>query len=677
MPKVRQRRSRDVEIEDLRARLAEAEETLNAIRRGDVDAIAVEGPHGSQIFTLESPEQPYRILAERMSEGAATVSADGAITFCNERLGEMIGLPAAKILGSPVLGLVNPAYRERFQRLLKQGFEGESRDEIQFRRHDGSMIPVLASLKVIPAETGTALCLVATDLIEQKRAQAKLQEHAALLDLAHDAIIFRGLEGQIFFWNRGAENLYGWSPEEAVGRISQELLKTSFPESLEAIQELVLRDRLWEGELGHTTRSGENVIVASRWSLLRDESGNPTSILEVNRDVTQRKLIEEKLRLSAVYTRSLIEASLDPLVTISREGKITDVNTATEKITGVSRKDLVGSDFCNYFTEPENARKGYEQVFKMGFVQDYALAIRHPRGKVTDVLYNAAIFRGANGEVEGVFAAARDVSESKQAQKKISKLNEELEARVAARTEELRKLNKELESFNYAVAHDLRAPLRHIHGFAELLAEEAAPVLTESSKHHLDTIQDSVSHMGRLLEDLLSLSRLGRQELRKRPVGLNALVRDVVTLLQPETKGREIEWQIEELPCIECDPALMKQVLFNLLSNALKFTKYRKPAVIEIGEILLGGENVVFIRDNGVGFNMKYADKLFGVFQRLHRQQDFEGTGVGLAIVQRIVDRHGGCVWAEAELDKGATFYLSLPTCEGEKQEPAMDNVAV
>jgi light-regulated signal transduction histidine kinase (bacteriophytochrome) len=210
-----------------------------------------------------------------------------------------------------------------------------------------------------------------------------------------------------------------------------------------------------------------------------------------------------------------------------------------------------------------------------------------------------------------------------------------------------------------------------------MLAEEASPVLNDSGKHHLDTIRDSVEHMSQLLEDLLKLSRLGRQELSKQVCSLKPLVEEVVKGLKPEMQDRQVEWRIADLPFVEGDPVLLKQVFVNLLSNALKFTRTRQPAIIEIGQTTIDGEPVVFVRDNGVGFSMKYADKLFGLFQRLHRQQDFEGTGVGLAIVQRIIHRHGGRVWAEAEVNKGATFYLSLRACEAEKKELATATAAV
>jgi light-regulated signal transduction histidine kinase (bacteriophytochrome) len=241
--------------------------------------------------------------------------------------------------------------------------------------------------------------------------------------------------------------------------------------------------------------------------------------------------------------------------------------------------------------------------------------------------------------------------------------NEALEQRRS----DLAAANKELEAFTYSVSHDLRAPLRHIDGFSKLLLEEHGPELSDQARHYLTRVREGAVRMGQLVDDLLNLSRVGRRELRWQIVGLSALVEEVRCELKPDMEGREIDWKISSLPFVECDPALMRQVLANLLSNAVKFTRPRERAVIEIGTTTQEGQAVIFVRDNGVGFSMKYADKLFGVFQRLHRAEDFEGTGVGLATVQRIIQKHGGQVWAEAELDKGATFCFSLgvPTGRG------------
>lgn len=244
---------------------------------------------------------------------------------------------------------------------------------------------------------------------------------------------------------------------------------------------------------------------------------------------------------------------------------------------------------------------------------------------------------------------AKEVEERKRAERQIQRVNAEL---VVA--------NKELEAFTYSVAHDLRAPLRHIDGFCRILLEEYASTFADESRPHLQRIAQSSQRMGQLVDDLLKLARVGRQGLSWHLTGLNALVQEVVAELRSECEGRQIDWHIGELPSVACDPGLMKQVFANLLSNAVKFTRPRECAVIEIGTLAHSSELVLYVRDNGVGFDMKYADKLFAVFQRLHRQEEFEGTGVGLATAHRIVRRHGGRIWAEAEVGKGATFYFTL-----------------
>jgi len=225
---------------------------------------------------------------------------------------------------------------------------------------------------------------------------------------------------------------------------------------------------------------------------------------------------------------------------------------------------------------------------------------------------------------------------------------------------ELEAANRELEAFAYSVSHDLRAPLRRINGFAGILLEDFSAQLDPVAKGYLERVSEAGRHMCQLLDDLLNLSRVTRKELTRRRTDLDSLVKEVWDSLQPEIEGREIEWQIGRLPTVECDPGLIKQVFANLLLNAIKYTRPRQRATIQVDQMICDGQPAVFVRDNGVGFDMKYADKLFGVFQRLHRQEDFEGTGVGLATVQRIIHKHGGRVWAEAEPYKGATFYFTL-----------------
>jgi PAS domain S-box-containing protein len=374
--------------------------------------------------------------------------------------------------------------------------------------------------------------------------------------------------------------------------------------------------------------------------------------------------VYEALRQNEQKFRTLAENSPDNIARFDTDYRTIYLNPTLANTLGHPASKILGTTPTGggVFKAFERYQEKIADVFKTGKNEEMDLILPD---KGDGVRYHNIRFvpeRDEDGRITAVQSIGRDITDRKQAEEELKKHREKLEELVQERTIKLEASNKELEAFAHYVSHDLRAPLRHIDGFIDLLQKKAGTVLDEKSRHFMDNISDAANKMGLLIDDLLSFSRMGRHTISFQKVALGDLVHDIVREIEPDTRGRDITWQIGDLPSVEGDASMLRIVMANLISNAVKFTRTRMQAEIEIG--LKPGQNseaVLFVRDNGVGFDMAYADKLFGVFQRLHRSDEFEGTGIGLANVRRIIQRHGGSIWAEGYVDQGATFYFSLP----------------
>ena len=360
---------------------------------------------------------------------------------------------------------------------------------------------------------------------------------------------------------------------------------------------------------------------------------------------------------------AIVESSDDAIIGKSLDGVILSWNPAAERMFGYTAAEAVGNPMTFIFP-PERLDEEpaiLARIFRGERIEHFETVRLRKDGSRIDVSVTISPVRDADGRIVGASKIVRDITAQKQIREELVKHREHLEELVAERTAQLTMANREMEAFSASVSHDLRAPLHRIDGFAELLGRHAGAVLDEKGARLLSMIIRSAKEMGELIEDLLVFSRMGRVEMRDTTVEPAVLVAHVIGRLSQETNGRTIEWKMGPLPAVHADPAMVRLVFENLLANAVKYTRGREKAVIEVGGAVENGEVVFHVRDNGVGFDMQYAGRLFGVFQRLHRAEDFEGTGIGLANVRRIIARHGGRTWAEGEVEKGAVFYFSLP----------------
>ncbi|NCP85872.1 MAG: hypothetical protein CO094_11900 [Anaerolineae bacterium CG_4_9_14_3_um_filter_57_17] len=530
-------------------------------------------------------------------------------------------------------------------------------------------------LTKVDQETFAFLTAQIATSVERKLAEDALRQAETrwrtLMESAPQLIMTINRQGVALFVNHSVDGL---TVSQQAGATIEELLPGATAEEKRACLAQVFSDRKSIAfEFDTFSNDAKRRWFSCTLTPVIDRGWVELAIFNAT-EITSLKEAELALRVSEEMYRSIVEQLTDGFALLDASGQILEWNRAMEEMTGILRKDILSKPAWKIqaILAPDSNLEDVDTHY-LALIHkvlddetgQYVHApvqstIRNLRG---EELYIQQIIFPIRTETSARLGSLfRNVTQQKLAEDQIRQMNAELEQRVFSRTAELESANSELESFSYSISHDLRAPLRAIDGFARLLSDELGASPAGESARFIEVIRQNARQMGNLIDDLLAFSRFSRQPLNKQPVDCAALIQRAIEILEPEQCGHPVEISmLSNLPNCDGDPTLLFQVWVNLLSNAIKFSRNSHPACIQIGNEIRQGEVVYFVRDNGVGFDMRYADKLFGVFQRLHRAEEFEGTGVGLAIVHRIVRRHGGNAWAESHLGQGTTFYFSLP----------------
>lgn len=622
----------------------------------------------------EATRTQLAAIVESSNDAIIGKTPDGIITSWNKSAERIYGYSADEIIGKHVTALAPPARHTEMQELLEKVCNGGlvNNHESERVRKDGALIDVALTLSPIRDASGkvTGISTIARDITERKKAEFVLRQSEEALKeaqrIAHLGSWYMDLATNQVVWSEVLYKIYGLEPALSPP-LYTESMKLFTPESWEKLSSAIAQTTQtgipYELELESVRKDGGRRWMWARGELVRDTHGTPVRVRGVVMDITGRKQAEVQLRRSehglaeAQRIAHLGNWELDLVHNVlTWSDEIYRIFEIDPKKFGASYEAFLGAihpddrDMVNNsYTESLKSKKPYDIVHRL-LMQD---------GRVKYVNEKCETYYAEDGKPLRSVGTVHDISELKQAEDEIKALNRDLEQRVVARTEQLAAANKELEAFAYSVSHDLRSPLRAIDGFSHILLEDYACKLDDEGKRLLNVVCDNTIRMGQLIDDILKFSRTGRLELTFSEIDMEKLAREVIAELQPA--GGKLQVEIEPIPPARGDNAMMHQVFVNLLSNAIKFSSSRENATVKVGGSIAGNESVYFVRDNGVGFDMQYADKLFGVFQRLHGVSEFEGTGIGLAIVKRIVTRHGGRVWAEGKVNEGATIYFALP----------------
>ncbi len=650
-----------------------------------MDLVSVHGDDGELLYRVKTAQDiTERKKAERenlyqaniiqhINDAVITTDQNlGIITGWNSAAERMYGWKAEEVVGKKTNDIVATEFfdttREQVLEELKE--TGQFSSEVMQLRKDGTRFYVETHTVTIPTlgrETANVVS-VNRDITERKRAEEQLaqlnQRLNEILESIQDDFYVLDRNWNFVYASRLFTSKVGKEPKDFVGNNIWKM----FPKHMGTIFEENFREAMEKREVRRFEVGGKYTPAWYRMTAFPSAEG----ITVLGTDITERKRAEEALSESQAQMSGIFNSAMDAIISTDADQRILMFNPAAEAMFQCDQANAIGQPLDRFIPERfrEAHRKQVEHFGETGITKRAmkGFAVVSGRRNNGEEFPSEASISQIDVAGKKIYTVIlRDITERRRAEEEIRQLNEKLEERVIERTAQLRAANKELEAFSYSVSHDLRAPLRAINGYTQILVEDYTSTLDDEGKRICGIISAEARRMGELIDDLLSFSRLSRKEIQAARMDMKVLAYSVYGELTREADRERIDFKIGKLPPAYGDPSLLHQVWANLISNAIKFTSKKERAVIEVGTKRSENENVYYVRDNGAGFNIQYVDKLFGVFQRLHSEDEFEGTGVGLAIVQRIIQRHGGRVWAEGEEDKGATFYFALP--RGENHE--------
>jgi len=619
----------------------------------------------------ESQARLAGILDSAM-DAIITVDAQQQILLFNHGAERMLRCEADDAIGQSLDRFIPERFRNAHaQHLNDFGLTGlTTRAMVGLRavsalRADGEEFSAEATISQVEAEGQQLFTVIMRDITERGRAEEQFRQ---VVEHAPNGMVMVDQSGKIVLVNAQIEKAFCYNRDELLGQPIELLVPQGFHTHHSADRDAFLKTPT-AGSMGAgrdlygVRKDGSEFPVEIGLNPLETEQG--VMILGTIVDITERKRIVEALRRSQEQLGGIIGSAMDAIITVDEEQRIVLFNAAAERMFLFPSGEAIGQPLNRFM--PERFRTGLkshtQELGRTNVTIDSLGALALIFGLRSDGEEFPIEASISQLESEGKFYTVilRDITDRKRGEDEILRLNEDLERRVIERTNELRAANKELEAFSYSVSHDLRAPLRHINGFSHALLEDYGDNLDEEGKGHLNDMCAASQEMSQLIDDILQLARVTRGEMKREVVDLSKLANAALAELQKGDPARTVAVNVQEQLLAHGDKRLLQIALTNLLGNAWKFTSKRDEAEITVGRERKDGETVYFIRDNGAGFDMAYVSKLFGAFQRLHLTGEFQGTGIGLATVQRVINRHGGRVWAEGKVNEGATLYFSLP----------------